>query len=54
MTLALHNAVECFWLGNLKNRKLDGEEIQTQAQESQTTTEESEGEAPENEEDQVS
>jgi hypothetical protein len=44
-------------LGNLKNRKLDGEEIQTQAPDSQTTTEDGEEEEepdPVEEEDQVS
>lgn len=56
MTLALHNAVGGFWLGNLKNRKLDGEEIQTQAPDTETNTEDGEEEEeqdPVDEEDQV-
>ncbi|XP_062522638.1 Fanconi anemia group D2 protein-like isoform X2 [Corticium candelabrum] len=37
--LAIHNCQEAFWLGNLKNRNLQGEEIASQSQVSVTTSE---------------
>lgn len=39
VTLAVNNAVSSFWMGNLKNRNLEGKEIQTQAVQDESETE---------------
>ena len=42
--LAANNCIEIFWMGNLKNRDLQGEEILSQASRVEDDDDESEGE----------
>ncbi|XP_063282530.1 Fanconi anemia group D2 protein [Pelobates fuscus] len=49
--LVLNNSQEAFWLGNLKNRDLQGEEILSQQSQGSGTEEEQESQMPADEED---